>query len=97
MLKTGGYTVITAFDGRMALDLLAKNQNKNLFVVDYDMPLVNGIELTNVIRRDEKYSNTLIILMTGITNLPAYILDTELFNSIIPIPQNKFTSNLWCK
>lgn len=87
MLKTGGYTVITAFDGKMALNLLAKTQHKiSLFVVDYDMPLVNGLELSTAIRQDEKYITTPIIMITGLNNLPAYVLNTELFNSIIYKP-----------
>lgn len=87
MLKTSGYSVITAINGKTALDLLAKKHSKiNLFILDLYMPYINGIELASAIKKNKKYRDTPIILMTALNKLKVSVHDTGLFNHIIDKP-----------
>jgi two-component system chemotaxis sensor kinase CheA len=64
ILELAGFDVITAVDGVEAL-LLLKSHNISLIVSDIDMPHMNGLELTQKIRKTKKYENLPIILLTG--------------------------------
>ena len=44
LLRLHGYTVATATDGQIALDLLADGTAPSLVVLDLNMPIVNGRE-----------------------------------------------------
>lgn len=60
-VKQAGYTCISAADGIEALDIMEKEM-VDVVITDINMPGMNGIELTQIIR--EKY-NSDIIIMTG--------------------------------
>jgi len=66
-LKEWGYDVVVARDGREAWDLARKNDIR-LAILDWNMPAIDGIELSRKIRKayekeDAKY--IYIILLTG--------------------------------
>lgn len=65
MLKTTlvDYDIIEAEDGAEALDK-ARSNSVDLFILDVNMPELDGIRLTEALRREPKYSNTPIIIMT---------------------------------
>lgn len=56
------YDVITANDGRAALDIM-EHQDIAMVVTDLDMPEITGLELLSEIRK--KYDTTQVIIMTG--------------------------------
>ena len=61
LLERHYFKVFTAEDGQQALQILKQQENIQLIVCDYNMPGINGIELTAKIRRE--YSrNELAIL-----------------------------------
>ena len=61
----GGYDVETAVDGIEAITFL-QNEGFDLVVSDIEMPRMNGFELTTEIRRNEKFENLPVVLVTGL-------------------------------
>lgn len=65
MLKNEGYSVDEAQHGQEALSLLRTN-DYDLILLDVEMPILNGIELTHLIREStEPYMDIVIIGYTG--------------------------------
>ena len=58
-----GFDVITASDGREALDILAK-EKINACVLDVMMPHVDGLEVLKSIRSDPTKENMPVIMLT---------------------------------
>jgi DNA-binding response OmpR family regulator len=67
VLEDAGYTVTTAEDGVIALDLLGR-QHIDLIVLDIMMPNMDGYEFTRVIRQSQ---DNVPILMVSAKQLPA--------------------------
>ncbi len=65
ILESAGFEVIVAVDG---LDGLQKLQRHEIHVVisDVQMPNMDGLELTTVIRKDPKYRDLPIVLVTSL-------------------------------
>lgn len=72
LMKLGGYTVITAYDGAMALDALEQNIDIAIIVLDVNMPKMNGFEVAEKIRGDSRLQKLPILFLT------ANITDKEL-------------------
>lgn len=64
ILESSGFHVITAVDGAEALTI-AKTETVELLLSDIEMPRMNGLQLTENIRRMEKYKDLPIILCTS--------------------------------
>lgn len=62
-LENAGYTVIEAENGRDALEKLERAKI-NMFIVDLNMPEVDGFELTRSIRAKAEYRFTPVIMLT---------------------------------
>jgi len=62
LLNNGGYVVIEADDGLVALELLAQH-HCDLVITDLNMPRMDGIALIKAIRRD--YPALYVILVTA--------------------------------
>jgi CheY-like chemotaxis protein len=79
-----GHTVVTAFDGADALDIITReNGNFDLLLTDIRMPLMDGIALALSVARD--HPRIVILLMTAYadqreraSNLEALIHDVVL-------------------
>jgi CheY-like chemotaxis protein len=79
-----GHTVVTAFDGADALDIITREDGKfDLLLTDIRMPLMDGIALALSVARD--HPNIVILLMTAYadqreraSNLEALIHDVVL-------------------
>ncbi|MDT8325461.1 MAG: response regulator, partial [Bacteroidota bacterium] len=65
ILLSSGYSVKTAVDGIDALTCL-REEEYHLVVSDVEMPRMNGFELTEAIRRDEKMHELPVVLVTGL-------------------------------
>jgi len=63
-LSMNGYTVATANQGRMALDMLAAGLKPDLIVTDINMPVMGGIELIKNIRTMQMLKFTPILTLT---------------------------------
>lgn len=64
----------TAFDGKNALEKIEKNHNLDMILMDIEMPVMNGIEATRIIKN--KYPQIKIIMLTVFDN------DENIFNAI---------------
>jgi len=63
-LQKGGFDVVTAMDGREALDLAVKT-GPSLIISDLQMPLMSGLEVATALSRDDATKHIPIILLTA--------------------------------
>lgn len=68
LLKRRNFTVFVADTGQAALEILKQNPNIKLVVTDLEMPGMDGIELTNEIRKSYHRDRMAIIGISGATN-----------------------------
>lgn len=61
-LKGEGYSVMKAYDGKEAVELVKQNKEINLVILDVMMPVMDGLTACNEIR---EISNVPIILLTA--------------------------------
>ena len=52
-LSKEGYNILKAYNGVEALDILKKNDDIQLIILDIMMPKLDGIETANIIRKDK--------------------------------------------
>ena len=64
VLITDGHEVITANDGVTGLNL-AKENSPDLIILDIMLPKMNGYEVCNLIKFDEKYKDIKILMLTA--------------------------------
>jgi len=64
ILESYGYDVVTAIDGQDAI-LKLHEKNFDVIVSDVQMPNMDGIELTEKIKQDNRYSKIPVILVTA--------------------------------
>ncbi|AVI51174.1 DNA-binding response regulator [Pukyongia salina] len=65
---------VTALNGSELLSRLEENHNINLILMDIEMPVLNGIEATRLVK--QKYPQIKIIMLTAFDN------DENIFNAI---------------
>ncbi|WP_134494891.1 response regulator [Microvirga pakistanensis] len=63
-LEEEGFRVLTASNGRKALEVLDK-EVPALVVTDFMMPLMNGLELAQVIKSNPDWARIPVILLSG--------------------------------
>jgi len=68
LLKRRNFNVITANNGVQALEKLAQQKNIKMVITDLEMPLMDGIELTNEIRRIYTREQLSVIGISGASN-----------------------------
>lgn len=64
-LKIDGYNVLTALDGRQALEIL-NNQKIDTVLLDIMMPRIDGFELLGIIRRKYSLADLPVIMITAL-------------------------------
>lgn len=65
-LEFGGYEVITAKDGEEGLSK-ARKEAPNLILLDLMLPKMNGYEVCQLLKFDQKYKHIPIIMLTART------------------------------
>jgi two-component system chemotaxis sensor kinase CheA len=65
VLESAGHEVVTASDGREALDILTTDGQIGLVVTDLDMPRLDGLELTRAIRADRARASLPVVMVTS--------------------------------
>ena len=58
----------TASSGYEALSLIEKNGAYNIYFIDWNMPEMNGIELTRIINNEREEGVSSVIMMTSVTD-----------------------------
>jgi two-component system chemotaxis response regulator CheY len=59
-----GYQVTTAVDGHQGLQRLTESSPPDVIFVDWNMPVMNGLEFVKSIRSKPQYNNLPIIMVT---------------------------------
>ncbi len=65
MLQSQMFKVLVAAHGEEALNYMQNNQDIKLVLTDFNMPVIDGVELTKEIRENHSKSDVVIIAMTG--------------------------------
>ncbi len=63
-LQNAGFRVVTARDGREALDL-AQHERPDLIITDYHMPELSGLELCHRLKQEPATSDIPAIMLTA--------------------------------
>jgi len=66
--KCSDFIIDFAVDGRAALDMIEKNNDYHLFLINWLMPLMDGIELARHIRRKKKFDKVPIIMISAMSH-----------------------------
>ena len=65
MLKRIGYTDVTeAENGQEALRALQKQSDFGLLLTDWNMPIMNGLELVQSVRAEDRFKGLKILMIT---------------------------------
>ncbi len=72
------YTPLVAYDGEMGMELLNKNLDTDLIILDLNMPKMNGFQVLRELKKDPKYSKIITIILTNHDELENEILGLEL-------------------
>jgi len=67
-LKPYGYDTHSELTGRQGLDV-ARQMNPDVIITDINLPDISGYEVTRLLRRDPRFANTPIIVLTSQTGL----------------------------
>jgi two-component system chemotaxis response regulator CheY len=62
-LKCKGYSVTTAEDGQLALELLARD-NYDVIILDINMPRMDGFAFLKKIKNNDAYASIPVIILT---------------------------------
>jgi CheY-like chemotaxis protein len=65
VLTDEGYCVVTAANGRQALDQLAEGLRPDLVIADYMMPVLDGARMLRAMRNSEPQRDTPCIIMSS--------------------------------
>ena len=77
MLKEMGFEVSSAGHGLEALDRLKEVGKVDLALVDWNMPEMNGFEFVCAVRKDEKYNDMRLMMVTTETEMSQVIKALE--------------------
>jgi len=64
ILREAGLDVLEAGDGRQALERLQDAPDVRLLLVDWNMPVMDGLELVKAVRADRVYDGVRIMMVT---------------------------------
>lgn len=64
-LTEKGYTVIEAINGKKGLEM-AKSENPDLILLDIRMPVMDGMAMLNLLRKQEDDKKTKVIILTNL-------------------------------
>ena len=68
-LQAMGHTVLEAGDGAAALDLLRQNPDAALALVDWNMPVMDGLALVKAVRAEPAIAGVRLIMVTTETEM----------------------------
>ncbi len=64
VLQKNGYTTLEAIDGKQGVEI-ARAQKPDVIIMDKNMPVMDGMEATKILKKDESTKNIPIISMTS--------------------------------
>jgi two-component system chemotaxis response regulator CheY len=69
LLTELGFEITEAGDGKQALDKLNPSQPPDLALVDWNMPVMNGLEFVQAIRTQHEYDHVPLMMVTTETDM----------------------------
>ncbi len=76
-LQRKDYTVVVARNGEEAISVSAL-ERPNLILMDLNMPIMDGLEATRLIKRNPVTAHIPVIMLSGHT-MPAHVAEAKLF------------------
>ena len=64
ILVSSGFEVIEAGDGQQALDAVAAGPVPELALIDWNMPVMNGLEFIRAVRKDPSHADMTLVMVT---------------------------------
>ncbi len=64
LLRDRGWDVIEAGDGQQGLDALADGPVPELALIDWNMPVMNGLEFIRSVRKQPAYADMTLVMVT---------------------------------
>ena len=64
LLKERGWDVVEAGDGQEGLDALAAGPTPELALIDWNMPVMNGLEFIRAVRKEPGYADMTLVMVT---------------------------------
>ena len=64
VLTASGFEVIEAGDGQQALDLVAAGPVPDVALIDWNMPVMNGLEFVVAVRANKDYRQMTLMMVT---------------------------------
>jgi two-component system chemotaxis response regulator CheY len=68
-LKELGFDILEAGDGQQALDVLDENGQPDVVMVDWNMPVMNGLDFIKAVRSNKANRDLPIIMLTTETEM----------------------------
>ena len=68
LLKRRNFSVYVASDGQKALEVLSQHKDIKMIITDLEMPVMDGIELTNEVRKSYNRDKLAVIGISGANN-----------------------------
>ncbi len=68
LLTKNDYTVLSATNGQEAIELL-ETEVPDVIIADWTMPVMDGLELCNIVKKDEKFKLIYFIILTARASL----------------------------
>ena len=66
-LELGGYQVLSAPNGRAALEALGESPRPSLILLDLMMPVMNGWEVCQILKADPRFSDIPVVVVSAVT------------------------------
>ena len=65
VLRPMGFDTLEAGDGRSALDLLEAGEDVDLACVDWNMPVMNGLDFVSAVRKNRQWRDVTLMMVTS--------------------------------
>ena len=76
-LKEAGMMVLSSEDGKGARQIISENDDISLFILDIMLPGLSGLELLKILREDERYKKSPIIMLTALSDEYTQLISFE--------------------
>jgi len=77
MLTAMGIQSVQAADGKQALTVLSQNEDVSIAFVDWNMPVMNGIDFVQEVRKQAVYNKIKILMVTTETEMSQVVIAIE--------------------
>jgi two-component system chemotaxis response regulator CheY len=64
ILTNDGHEVFVAANGAAGVALAQEMAPLDIIITDFNMPEMNGVQLTNALKKDERFAQTAVIMLT---------------------------------